>query len=520
MQLSGAMMLRRQATFLSGFFIATFASDFQAAAQTFQSVPIGTPVEIGRPVDIGRPVNIGRPVAIGQPVQIGRSVNVGTPVQVGRPVPLGQPVQVGRPANIGSAANIGRPTIVGSPAIIGAPAAAGASVQIGRPIGIGSAVPLGRAAPAGEAAAIGHGIAVGTASTIGIPMSGGRPVSVGTSTGIGTPAAVGSAAAIGNPTNIGRAAPIGSAAQIGVGSQIGTSSPIGQPATVNPYAAVLGKSDPSGTPNAGAQSSANPFSSVLAKESQERSGNFPSVKLSDLPQTGIDAEPVPTNGGTRAPLQSSAMPAAGSSGIAGSTPAMIGTPFVSNSAPSAKNPFSSVLAPTTQSSTPTFSIVMATVNGHAYMPISQMSPNNYTGGTFKSDSEQACLATVYAMAERGTKGDNSIPINKFYNTSEGALLPNNMTRGPLTDNLTSLQYGPQLLMIRGTASTGSGAQEAHYMLGTYVNDVQGKKEIVANDPYSGVQVTIDANTGRVVNPPAGYANINFTADAFRTLTVN
>jgi hypothetical protein len=53
-----------------------------------------------------------------------------------------------------------------------------------------------------------------------------------------------------------------------------------------------------------------------------------------------------------------------------------------------------------------------------------------------------------------------------------------------------------------------------------VNDDGGAKVIIANDPNSGLQVKINAATGQIINPPAGYTNINFQADAFRTLAVN
>jgi hypothetical protein len=84
----------------------------------------------------------------------------------------------------------------------------------------------------------------------------------------------------------------------------------------------------------------------------------------------------------------------------------------------------------------------------------------------------------------------------------------------------SLQYGPQLVVINGTAETTSGNRVPHYMLGTYVNNDDGTKVIIANDPWTGTQVTVNAQTGRLVDPSAAAAGIEFQANAFRTLSVN
>jgi hypothetical protein len=203
----------------------------------------------------------------------------------------------------------------------------------------------------------------------------------------------------------------------------------------------------------------------------------------------------------------------------GAKQSAVSSPNPQTATPNASNPYTSALSPTNRNTTTQFNASMATVSGHEYLPISQRAASNYTGDTFQADSRQACLATVYTMAVRGATGKN-VPINNFYDANQGAMLPNNMTRGPLTNNLMILESGPQLLMIKGTANTEGGTSVDHYMLGTFVSNQDGRKVISANDPYSGVQVTIDAQTGRVVSPPAGYTNIDFTADAFRTLTVN
>jgi hypothetical protein len=124
------------------------------------------------------------------------------------------------------------------------------------------------------------------------------------------------------------------------------------------------------------------------------------------------------------------------------------------------------------------------------------------------------------MVERNITGNNTLPINNFYNPVSGAVIPDHLSRGPVETNLASLPSGSQLLIIQGTANTSAGQSMAHYMLGTSVSGTGASKIIIANDPYSGTQVKIDAQTGQVINPPPGYKKIDFTADSYRTLTAD
>jgi hypothetical protein len=205
-------------------------------------------------------------------------------------------------------------------------------------------------------------------------------------------------------------------------------------------------------------------------------------------------------------------------GTANKEPAIVPKESIQSSS---TNPYSSVFSSAAGTSTPQFSVTTASVNGHVFTPISQNVANNYTGTTFKTESDEACLATVYTMVERGVDPIGKYTqINNNYNPSVGAVLPENLTRGPINNNLMSLQYGPQLVVINGTAETTSGNRVPHYMLGTYVNNDDGTKVIIANDPWTGTQVTVNAQTGRLVDPSAAAAGIEFQANAFRTLSVN
>ena len=158
---------------------------------------------------------------------------------------------------------------------------------------------------------------------------------------------------------------------------------------------------------------------------------------------------------------------------------------------------------------------MLTVGTHAFIPISQMSPNQYSKG-FTGQKGSACLASVYTMVERGLSGNSTIPIDKYF-VGGRALKPTNLTLGQST-SLTASHVGPQLLLIHGSADAATGGREDHWMLGTYIGNVGGTRIIVADDPYSGVQVTIDATTGAVVNPPQDYKPINFIATGMETIS--
>lgn len=219
-----------------------------------------------------------------------------------------------------------------------------------------------------------------------------------------------------------------------------------------------------------------------------------------IPNTGTSTSNQPTTPLSLKPgsITSSALPPVGSSGIANSTPAITAGQSQHSASALSAGPLNS---------------------SAQYTPISQMSLSNYSAPVTPAYMKETCLATVYTMVERTLPGNQAVPINNFYNPLQGAELPSNLTPGPLSSNLTTLPNGSQLLVIGGTANTAAGAAVSHYMLGTSVSQVDGRKIITANDPYSGVQVKIDAASGQVINPPSGYAQINFTADSFQTLTV-
>ena len=149
--------------------------------------------------------------------------------------------------------------------------------------------------------------------------------------------------------------------------------------------------------------------------------------------------------------------------------------------------------------------------------------------TLLSDKSVACYGTVETMIARNAGMPNAT-VDQFYpgNTS----LPKNVSVGPYASlgNGSQLSTGPNLMIIHGTTgyidpktgksaldSNGKPALEDHYMLGTYVTVNNGKKIIIANDPDTGAQVQIDAQTHQVVNAPSKLST--FTAEDFKPVTI-
>lgn len=248
-------------------------------------------------------------------------------------------------------------------------------------------------------------------------------------------------------------------------------------------------------PNANASGPTNILPMAIQPRSSA-SNKVTSIPLSALPPTGLypgqvepGAQPSQLLG--KPASISGAFPPSGSSGIANTTPMVVTHPsgFRSSGAPQ-------------------------------YVPISQMSPSNYSGPIPNATMAQNCLATVYTMIERAATNNNSLPINSFYNSAGYAVRPTNLIPGTQYNNLTNLPVGSQTLIISGTAITSAGGSEPHFMLGTSVSQVGSTKLISAIDPYSGVSVTINAATGQVIHPPSGYAQIDFQGTSAQVFQIN
>jgi len=175
-----------------------------------------------------------------------------------------------------------------------------------------------------------------------------------------------------------------------------------------------------------------------------------------------------------------------------------------------------------------------------FLPISQQAREHYANSPAAADG--ASLAAVYTMIAR------AIGITRNVAALKGLKIDkyfwNDVTRtatwrGPVTTRATlgtfaaipagvtlndtdviSEMNSARLVMLRGRYTTAGGASARHWLLGT-LHTKRGKKvsAIVANDPWTGKQVTIDPATKRVVSPENFPLN-NFTVDGYQPVTLN
>jgi len=178
--------------------------------------------------------------------------------------------------------------------------------------------------------------------------------------------------------------------------------------------------------------------------------------------------------------------------------------------------------------------------GNSLKPIGQLD-TDARFGTYQSTNSQAamdknstCKATVYTMVARAL-GMNA-KIDDFWSPSDGAVvgaLSSKLDpRGDVaTGTVIQSKQGTGLsdvvsklgennpVILRGSIlqygaanpknpTPGTNYYESHFMLAVGVNS-QGN--LVANDPLSGQQVTIDKTTGQVINPPEKLKALGFNA---------
>jgi CHAP domain-containing protein len=461
-----------------------------ASAQTATFGPIGRPVEIGRPTQIGRPAVVGAPITIGRPAAVGQPVVIGTPTNVGSPTQIGRPVVTGTPARAGSPTQLGRAGPIAGPRNIGIAEQPTVPVQIGRPGPIGSPI------------AVGRDTQVASPTSIGVPKAIGEPATPDGTAPIGHPAD------IGNPYITNRAIPIARGTPIGDAAPIASTA---QSSATNPYANALANSKAVSASVANSQTAAstNPYSSVLnsKQRSPAASSSLPTVTLSDLPQTGVNVEPN-INGGIQAqsasksqnpfirdwtqtpsiasapadpPVATNAegqkpsnavIPSAGSSGIAGTTPAVAGhVANVVSAASPTNNPYALPLSagqPNSVKLTPT--------QNEALLPSYQQAASGQT---------PSCVIFVRAKLLEETNGKvNFPPVNSaadLLTLAQNKQVPG-LTYTPLATAVQSGQIKPGdiLLWQPNVSSDGSG----HV---AYVSAVNGSQVTVEQRDFSSPQ---------------------------------
>jgi hypothetical protein len=181
---------------------------------------------------------------------------------------------------------------------------------------------------------------------------------------------------------------------------------------------------------------------------------------------------------------------------------------------------------------PLATLVRGNNNVFVFLPISQLDKSLYAGAT--AHISQASQATVYDMIARAIGLTDNIAqlkearIDKYFwhdakqmTTWIGPVLTH-ATLGKFVALAPSATLNPvltqmkaqNLVILRGTYST-SGGTATHWMLGTmYLGSV-----VLANDPWTGTQVSIDVRT-RKVTEPANFPLANFKVDGYQAVAVN
>jgi len=175
-----------------------------------------------------------------------------------------------------------------------------------------------------------------------------------------------------------------------------------------------------------------------------------------------------------------------------------------------------------------------------FLPISQHDESQYQ--TPPADTELTALATVYTMIARAIGITQNVArlthvaIDRYFWDEADQTT---RWRGPVRDYATLGAFAPiangtpidvanvigamdaeQLVILRGRYIK-DGAAATHWMLGTlYREDAGGNPTaVLAHDPSTGQQVTIDPATKRVVTP-ADFPLANFKVNGYRPVTVN
>ncbi len=174
-----------------------------------------------------------------------------------------------------------------------------------------------------------------------------------------------------------------------------------------------------------------------------------------------------------------------------------------------------------------------------FVPISQLDKFNYNGAT--NNIDEASLATCYTMVARAIGAVTNdgrledVKTDRYFwrdNTQKtfwlgpvtgyatlGTLTPIGANT-PLTNNVIKELKANKLVLLRGTYRSGAQNVES-WMLGTlYTTNAGGTATaVVANDPFTGKQVTIDPATKRVLSP-SGFPLTNFKVNGYQTVTID
>ena len=174
-----------------------------------------------------------------------------------------------------------------------------------------------------------------------------------------------------------------------------------------------------------------------------------------------------------------------------------------------------------------------------FRPISQRDKSQYAGAS--TGANAASLAAVYTMIARAIGITRNVatlkdvPIDRYWKDATKTAVWN----GPVTTRATvgelktlganarlnnanvigEMKVG-RLVMLRGSYTRNNGAKVEHWLLGTlYTTSGNVLDSVIANDPWTGMQVMIDPSTKKVVSP-AAFPLANFKVDGYRPVTLN
>jgi len=170
---------------------------------------------------------------------------------------------------------------------------------------------------------------------------------------------------------------------------------------------------------------------------------------------------------------------------------------------------------------------------YAFLPIGQLDVSQYS--TAPAHADAASKAAVYTMIARaigitrGVAALKNATISTYWNdATQTATWSGPVTTYATMGSLVALGTAPmnstnvlgalkqqQLVILRGSYTISGVGTGTHWMLATmYTPNV-----VIANDPWTGAQVMINAATKTVV-APSGFPLANFKVNAFQPVTVN
>ena len=174
-----------------------------------------------------------------------------------------------------------------------------------------------------------------------------------------------------------------------------------------------------------------------------------------------------------------------------------------------------------------------------FLPIGQLDKSQYK--TEPVHADKASLATVYTMIARaiGITKDiaalRNVTISRYWDdASQTAHWDGEITAhaslGALRtiagnarldgSNVIGQMDRQRLVILRGSYKKSGGGTATHFMLGTLYTKAGGAVQaVVAHDPWTGEQVSIDRATKKVISP-ANFPLANFKVNGYRRVTIN